>query len=77
MHICSDLSLQIHGIRKAKGRHSGRVCICWQEIQSSSNAFYEALDSVLCTHEFGLFVEEACQEFYAERMGRSGLAPGV
>ncbi|MCY4158405.1 MAG: transposase [Bacteroidetes bacterium] len=61
---------------KRKDGTQGELFIYWQELQSSSNAFYEALDSVLCAHEFDLFVEEACQEFYAERVGRPGLAPG-
>jgi transposase len=39
--------------------------------------FYERLNRLLAEHDFDRFVEEKCRQFYAEIMGRPGLAPGV
>ena len=41
------------------------------------NPFYAALDKLLRERGFDAFAEETCREFYAERMGRPGLPPGV
>jgi len=41
------------------------------------NPFYAALDKLLRKRGFDAFAEETCREFYAERMGRPGLPPGV
>ena len=40
------------------------------------NPFYAALDKLLGKNGFDEFVE-TCGEFYADRMGRPGLPPGV
>jgi transposase len=42
-----------------------------------SHSFYRRLNDLLRTGDFDRFVERACQSFYAERMGRPSLAPGV
>jgi transposase len=42
-----------------------------------SHPFYRRLNDLLRTGEFDRFVEGACQKFYAARMGRPSLAPGV
>lgn len=39
--------------------------------------FYERLNAVLSTHCFDDFVEEKCGRFYAPRMGRPSIPPGV
>lgn len=44
---------------------------------AGGHPFYEALNGLLKKHKFDRFVEELCQPFYAEKMGRPGLAPGV
>ena len=75
--LCSDLPVQVHGIRKAKGVYTSELFIYSEELCSSSNAFYEALESVLCKYGFDKFVEKICRKFYADRMGCPGLAPGV
>jgi len=75
-YLCSDLTMQIHGIRKAKGAYTRRA-IYSHELCSSLNAFYEALESVLRKYGFDKFVEEICHAFYADGIGRPGLAPGV
>src|SRR5450830_733099 len=42
-----------------------------------SHPFYTRLNQVLRDAEFDTFVERTCQKFYAPRMGRPSLAPGV
>jgi transposase len=39
--------------------------------------FYERLNAVLAGHGFDEFVEEKCGRFYAPRMGRPSIPPGV
>ena len=41
------------------------------------HVFYDRLNRILAEHEFDKFVEESCRPFYADKMGRPGLAPGV
>jgi transposase len=44
---------------------------------SASHPFYERLNHVLDEKGFDDFVEALCAPFYAETMGRPGLAPGI
>jgi transposase len=44
---------------------------------SASHPFYERLNRVLDEKGFDEFVEGLCAPFYAETMGRPGLAPGI
>ncbi|MEN6535878.1 MAG: transposase [Bryobacteraceae bacterium] len=44
---------------------------------SASHPFYERLNRVLDEKKFDEFVEALCAPFYAETMGRPGLAPGI
>ena len=48
-----------------------------EEIRSTANPFYEALNGLLEANGFDEFVEELCSEFYAETRGRPSVAPGV
>src|SRR6266536_1755351 len=43
----------------------------------ASHPFYERLNQLLAKHDFDRFVEEKCARFYADTMGRPGLAPGI
>jgi transposase len=45
--------------------------------RAPGHVFYEKLNSVLARHGFDAFVEERCAQFYAERMGRPSVPPGV
>ena len=45
--------------------------------RSAGHPFYEALNGVLRVGGFDDFVEGLCSKFYADQMGRPGLAPGV
>jgi transposase len=44
---------------------------------SASHPFYERLNRVLDENKFDDFAEGLCERFYAEAMGRPGLAPGI
>jgi transposase len=44
---------------------------------SASHPFYARLNRVLDAKSFDEFVEKLCASFYAETMGRPGLAPGI
>jgi transposase len=44
---------------------------------SASHPFYQRLNGVLDEKNFDEFVETLCAPFYAETMGRPGLAPGI
>lgn len=53
----------------------------WVETQALAKApghpFYERLAKILKKHDFDSFVEERCQAFYAETMGRPSLPPAI
>lgn len=44
---------------------------------TASHPFYARLNQLLAEHRFDDFAETACGRFYAETMGRPGLAPGI
>ncbi len=39
--------------------------------------FYKRLDTILAKHGFDRFVEDLCAPYYAEKMGRPSIPPGV
>jgi transposase len=43
----------------------------------ASHPFYERLNRLLDEYQFDDFVERLCKPFYAETLGRPGLAPGM
>jgi transposase len=45
--------------------------------RSARHPFYSRLNRILTDHGFDRFVEGRCQRFYAARMGRPGLPPGI
>ena len=44
---------------------------------SGGHPFYRRLSELLDKHEFDAFVEGECEEFYAPRLGRPSLTPGI
>ena len=42
---------------------------------SASHPFYRRLNQILDEKRFDEYVEDVCQRFYAEEVGRPGLAP--
>ena len=45
--------------------------------RSPGHPFYQRLNELLDAEKFDLFVEGLCRKFYAPRMGRPSLAPGI
>lgn len=46
-------------------------------VRPASHPFYTRLNQLLEEQDFDRFVEGKCQRFYAETMGRPGMAPGI
>ena len=46
-------------------------------VDSPGHPFYQRLNDLLREHKFDCHAEDLCQAFYAPKMGRPGLAPGV
>jgi transposase len=46
-------------------------------VRPASHPFYERVNELLDECRFDEFVEATCQRFYADRIGRPGLAPGI
>jgi len=44
--------------------------------RSPAHPFYERLNALLAEHHFDAFVEDLCQPFYADVLGRPSLEPG-
>ena len=44
---------------------------------AASHPFYARLNQLLRKHDFDDFAESQCAEFYADAVGRPGLAPGI
>src|SRR5215218_5512636 len=64
------------GKRKRRARQAS-MWVATQDLpRSAAHPFYRRLNRVLDDAQFDAFVEGACATFYAEVMGRPGLAPG-
>src|SRR5246500_2940671 len=65
----------------AMGTRSGHQEDLWIPTSAlarpASHPFYERLNELLARRGFDRWVEGKCQRFYAETMGRPGLAPGI
>jgi transposase len=48
-----------------------------QQLRSQSHPFYRAVNRVLADQGFDRHVQRLCSKFYAKKMGRPGLAPGI
>ncbi len=64
-------------IGKMPGERQEELFIAASAVGALDNPFYAALDKLLRKSGFDEFAEETCREFYAARMGRPGLPPGV
>lgn len=64
----------------AMGQDDGQqptLFLTYDKLRGLGHPFYDALDRLLREQGFDRFVEGLCAPFYAEVMGRPGLAPGV
>ena len=64
-------------IGRMPGARQEELFVAASAVRALDNPFYAALDRFLRESGFDEFAEETCREFYAERMGRPGLPPGV
>jgi len=51
--------------------------ITHQQLRSQSHPYYQAVNKVLAEKDFDKFAERTCAKFYAKKMGRPSMAPGV
>ena len=64
----------------AMGKREGEqedLFVTHQQLRSQSHPFYRAVNRVLGEQGFDRYVERLCAKFYAKKMGRPGLAPGI
>lgn len=65
-------------IGKRKGGRQEELWVATSELaRSPGHPFYERVNRLLAEAEFDRFVEELCRKFYAKKMGRPGVPPGV
>lgn len=64
-------------IGRMPGERQEEMFIAASSVGALGNPFYVALDKLLRKSGFDEFAEVTCGEFYAARMGRPGLPPGV
>lgn len=62
---------------KKKGRQGSLWVAARDLARSPGHPFYERLNRLLEHHGFDAFVEEQCRSFYAERLGRPSVPPGM
>jgi transposase len=64
----------------AMGKREGEqedLFVTHQQLRSQSHPYYQAVNRVLAEQGFDRHVERLCSKFYAKKMGRPGLAPGI
>ena len=63
-----------------KRRQHAKQATLWVATQdlprTAGHPFYAPLNHILDKHDFDDYVEELCQRFYADEVGRPGLPPG-
>jgi transposase len=60
-----------------EGDRQGDLIVTWSEMpRSPGHVFYDRLQEVLIAGGFDLFVETACQPYYAPKLGAPSLPPG-
>ena len=63
---------------KKKRRQQENLWVATSELpRTAGHPFYERLNGLFNEHGFDDFVEGLCAKFYADKMGRPSLAPGV
>ena len=63
---------------KKKRRQQEDLWVATSELPpTAGHPFYERLNGLFNEHGFDDFVEGLCAKFYADKMGRPSLAPGV
>ena len=70
----------VHDAGMAMGTRDGEqeeLFVTHHQLRTEGHPYYVAVNKVLAEQGFDRFVEDACRKFYARKMGRPGVAPGV
>jgi len=63
---------------KRRREEQKELWISWEEVaRAPSHPFYVKLNELLAEADFDGYVESLCGEFYAEKLGRKSIPPGV
>lgn len=63
---------------RKKGEQQAALFVPAGQIDAApGHAFYDRLSELLAEYRFDAFAEELCRPFYAERLGRPSIPPGV
>jgi len=63
---------------KARKKQQGSLWVETRQLEAHGpNPFYEQINRILEKRGFDRRVERACRKYYAEKMGRPSLAPGI
>jgi len=60
-----------------RGDEQEDLFITHQQLRGQSHPYYQAVNRIFAEKGFDQYAEETCVKFYAKRMGRPSLAPGV
>lgn len=60
-----------------RGSEQEDLFVTHQQLRAQSHPYYRAVNRQLAEHGFDKYVEGMCARYYADKMGRPGLAPGV
>jgi len=60
-----------------RGDEQEDLFITHQQLRAQSHPYYQALNRILAEKGFDRYAEATCARFYAKKMGRPSLAPGV
>lgn len=67
----------VMGMGRRKRERQASFWIAADSLRGVQHVFYEKLNDVLAAGGFDEFVEQQCEPFYAERLGRPSIPPGV
>jgi transposase len=60
-----------------RGDEQEDLFITHQQLRAESHPYYQAVNRILAEKGFDRYAEGTCAKFYAKKMGRPSLAPGV
>ena len=64
--------------RRSGRQHQQQFWIAVADVpRTAAHPFYQRLHALLDEHGFDAFVESRCEQFYAPKMGRPSLPPGL
>ena len=60
-----------------RGDEQEDLFVTHQQLRSQSHPYYRAVNKVLADKGFDKYAEGLCEKFYARKIGRPGMAPGI